>query len=196
METNELDFLIVQSRDWDKEFGRIAKILFNNYSIRSNDKRFDIIEVEFYYDSKEHPDPFIYDKTERNKSRGNLFFHYSGVDITFGDETNNIRGGILIRAIKDGDKYIIGPLKTMMALLNECPRMDSGKEFHFNLEPKNLKDLSSIEPDQPTIRKGLDKTKRDKYEDEATSKYRFIKSREEIEEKSGLTPSQFKQYYG
>lgn len=190
MEVKELDFLKLPSQDWNKEFKRIATDLFCKYSIRANEKTYNILEIEFYYDAPDenHPDHFIYDKTDRNKSIGNWFFHYSGIDLTFGQ--NGTRGGILIRAIKEGEPFTIGPLRTMVALMNEFPSLTSGKDFPLKLSPKTPASVELV--DQPLVRKGLDKTKSIDFPVDAARKYRFTYNRKAMK----LTDSQYEQYFG
>jgi hypothetical protein len=188
---NFSDFLKVAAPHWDSEFKRIASVLFNDYCISANKLEYDILEVEFYYDySPAHKDLFIYKKTDKNKSTGNWFFHLSGVDLTFGDPSKEIRGGILIRAIRrrttDSGKpqYIIGPLRTMLEILNNILPIKENGELKLQLIPKIQ--LVKYSPELMK-RKGLpDKPGSEK-------EYRFVNNLNEI--KDNITPSMFKQYY-
>lgn len=112
----------------------IAQKLFGNYCIKCGNKFFRFIEVEFYYyknekDCKGNFDSPIFKETyPRSKNSGELFFHYSGVDICFQcnfneKEKNNDYGeygGILIRSLLDGNKILAGPLFCANAMLNAC----------------------------------------------------------------------------
>ena len=175
-----LDFLKLRSKDWDEEFERIATTLCNEYLICANERKFSIVDIEFYYYSEtNHPDPFVYQASERNKKMGEWFFHYSGIDITLGEGES--RGGILIRAIKDihTDEYILGPLKSMYVLLNCIPSISTGNPFLLRLEhnPKSQSGKLGKE-----VRIGLDSDKKKKdpgrYQDKA---YRFIAEFETIQ---------------
>ena len=187
------DFLELKGQDWDSEFKRIAGILFNNYKISANKQEYDIVDIEFYYDSPEpelHSDNFIYTKTIRNLTTGNWFFHLSGVDLTFGIGEKNIRGGILIRAIRkhhcriDEKPYIIGSWRTMLELLNNFSPIQNQGILELQLVPKIRGE--HIVP-QSLVRKGIPrKVGFDR-------KYRFVADLNEI--RNHITPSMFKQYY-
>lgn len=119
-------------------FRKIAENLMCNHVIRKGDKRYAIVEIEFYLYSDKHRDYITY---PRNVEEGTWFFHQSGVDLAFKSEDIEINpkysghtivgqtttlkkkpifGGILIRGIyeitedeadtKKG-RYIFGPQK-------------------------------------------------------------------------------------
>jgi hypothetical protein len=186
------DFLYVSSTcaKPDEEFSRIAGVLFNDYSLLANNKEYDFFEVEFYFDSPDHKDNFIYTKTNRNQRTGEWFFHLSGIDLTFGDETKGIRGGILIRAVKcyepddSATKYIIGPWRVMLELLNNIHPILNNGELKLTLVPKAVR--SSYIP-EPMIRKGL--PKKEGY----NNMYRFVASLKELSDK--IPKGMFTQYY-
>ena len=112
----------------------MAKLLFEDYCIKCEDKAFRFAEIEFYYYRKEESSQFNLDGPwnketyPRNKNAGKLFFHYSGADICFQchfdeKEKNNdfaIYGGILIRSLRDGNNILAGPLFCANAMLNSC----------------------------------------------------------------------------
>ena len=123
-------------------FPDIARNLMCNYTIKKGEKRFAIVEIEFYLFSKEHPDYITY---PRKMDAGRWFFHQSGVDISFESDIelitkndkiiykvndNSIFGGILIRGIYDikNKTYIFGPQKCVNAL------WDNFDAFHPSLE--------------------------------------------------------------
>lgn len=133
--TNPLSGLDKDDLDGVKErFHERAKTLFENYGLKCGDKIFRFAELEFYYYKNEESGDNNWDATwnretyPRNKDAGQLFFHYSGVDICFQchfdeKEKNNEYGeygGILIRSLLDGDKIIAGPLFCVNTMLNEC----------------------------------------------------------------------------
>ena len=112
----------------------MAKMLFENYCIKCEDKVFRFAEIEFYYYRKEESSrynldaPWNKETYPRNKKAGKLFFHYSGADICFEchfdeKEKNNdyaIYGGILIRSLRDGNRLLAGPLYCANMMLNSC----------------------------------------------------------------------------
>ena len=197
MDSNlNLDFLKPckqSNQTWEQTFSDIAKELFTNWSILANGTEYEIVEMEFYYDSPldKHLDAFIYDdKQKRNMRFGTWFFHYSGVDITFGDEMQS-RGGILIRGIFDrqGNRYILGPLKTLLELLNGNVPVSSENGITLCLHrvvPSN--DLNMV----ADVRKGLDKSKKEKNNEEAERPYRFVNNIQRIKIED---IKQYKQYY-
>ena len=72
-------------QDIQKRCKKIAKMLFNKHGIKCGNKTFRFAEIEFYYYNKEKEwqDKWNTATYYRNKNAGNLFFHYSGVDICF-----------------------------------------------------------------------------------------------------------------
>lgn len=113
-----------------------------------------ICEVELYYHSKSHPDPFVH-KAKEQKRMLCWYFHrqndkgfkngtYKGLDITYGNE--NVFCGILIRSIMVGCELIEGPCKvvdwiltsmgydSIQNLVNDFPEKDwfpiNGKKAH------------------------------------------------------------------
>lgn len=98
---NNLDFLKVkqQSNDLQAEFKRMAEILFEQFVIiKFDETKYCLADIEFYILARWHQDFYSYGK-EQQKTFGKLWRHYSGLDLTFGDESQNIWGGILIRAV-------------------------------------------------------------------------------------------------
>jgi len=108
MNTKEdLDFLHVRQKsdNLNEEFHRMAKELFESFVfIKMNGSRFCLTDIEFYLLAEWHQDFFTYAKPEQ-KIFGKLLRHNSGIDLTFGIETENIWGGILIRGIIEMDKF-------------------------------------------------------------------------------------------
>ena len=127
--------------DMTAKFEVIANGLMNNFLIRANNKDFRLSEIEFYlYEQGKHEDNHIHSMVLANGNQNesslyqnkmaNWYFHYSGIDLTFGDEKNRY-GGILIRSIvsvSDG-KEIKGPLKLKNYLLNQYNNICSCGEF-------------------------------------------------------------------
>ncbi len=115
-----MDFLkIIQ--ETEKEFENIAKILFDNYAIQTNNALFRLIEIEFYWNSPNHIDNSTYKRKHVNPKSGDWFFHYSGVDIALKNDETGGYGGILIRSLYDIEKktLIKGPMVCAMKLFSE-----------------------------------------------------------------------------
>jgi hypothetical protein len=120
--------MVKSSEGFINHMSNIAKSLLSEYQIRKGEKRYDILEIEFYYFDKDHPDIITYPRTAES---GDWFFHQSGVDLCFKsvvvrnentkddgrqgtiNPENSHFGGILIRAIRRGDGTLfLGPLNT------------------------------------------------------------------------------------
>lgn len=76
-----------------------------------------LVEIEFYFDSQEHPDPFTHRHPEQATS-GRWYFHrigasyrggsFKGLDLTLGDGVAH--GGILIRSLETPSRrVVVGP---------------------------------------------------------------------------------------
>ncbi|MBI2280898.1 MAG: hypothetical protein HYU68_09450 [Bacteroidetes bacterium] len=168
-------------KDMTKKFAEIADKLMNNFVIRANRKDFRLAEIEFYLHEKEkHEDDFIHSKIIKDKPNdsakhqikmGCWYFHYSGIDLTFGDKNNNRFGGILIRSIiplEDEIKPIIGPLKLKNHLLNQYENISQSRDF-LKLIP--IEDKLKQDEIIPMQRVGLGTTGD---EDFRNLKYRFV----------------------
>ena len=97
------------SNDIHKYFSETADLLMNNYVILKRGIEYEIVEIEFYLFTPDHPDVITY---PRNCIAGQWFFHQSGVDLTFAT-TDKQFGGILIRGLREvkGErKQVFGPL--------------------------------------------------------------------------------------
>jgi len=83
-------------------------------------------ELEVYYYSKKHPDPYVHAHPDQLGGENNFYNHGSGLDIVFGrkadNEQDNIYFGVLIRGVKFKSDtnvcYIDGPLCVKDRLLN------------------------------------------------------------------------------
>lgn len=83
----------------NESFGRIAQKLMNDFKLQVADKYYRIIECEFYYHSKNHPDPYVHGHKRQKSTKGEWYFNGSGLDITLADESGF--GCILIRGIAE-----------------------------------------------------------------------------------------------
>ena len=108
-------------------FTSLANEIIKKYCIVCGDKKYRFAEIEFYYYDKnnklfnEEWNHRTYPRT--GKKAGELFFHYSGVDICFDSSFDAGHfGGILIRSLFDEEEnhYITGPLLCANEILNAC----------------------------------------------------------------------------
>jgi 3-methyladenine DNA glycosylase Mpg len=109
--------------DW---ISAIAERLLNGSCLWVGGQAYRLVEIEFYYWSPEHPDPF----THRDPIQfdiGHWYFHrthgvyrggsFKGLDLTFGHD--DASGGILIRGLETADgKLIDGPSLCVDQLLD------------------------------------------------------------------------------
>lgn len=108
-----------------EDFEPLATKIIKDYCIICGAKKYRFAEIEFYYYDK-NSETFnqewnhkTYPRTE--KEAGDLFFHYSGVDICFDSSFGKGHfGGILIRSLFDEEenRYITGPLLCANEILN------------------------------------------------------------------------------
>jgi 3-methyladenine DNA glycosylase Mpg len=98
-------------------FTRIAERLLNRSRLVVRRRPYRLVEIEFYYWSKAHPDPFTHRDPIQFHS-GHWYFHrthgvyrggsFKGLDLTFGQ--GDASGGILIRGLETPDGTLIdGP---------------------------------------------------------------------------------------
>lgn len=129
-------------------FREIAESLLNKCHIESAIGAYRILEIEFYYYNADHPDESTYgyikngskllSRIERHKQAQQMpltwFFHYSGIDISIGSESNP--GGVLIRKIQrigEGGEIFSGPLVVQLELMNQGVSIDGKKNFKLKL---------------------------------------------------------------
>ena len=132
-----------------KWFKSIATLLMNSFAIQTDSNQYRITEIEFYYHDEHHQDLTTYgyiDKTKKYIDRIRRhkeaqyktltwFFHYSGIDLVFGNE--NAPGGILIRAIEKIQPHekVTGPLVVLLELMNQHISADGTKPLVLQLVP-------------------------------------------------------------
>ena len=111
------DFLRV-TEETENEFRNIARKLFNDFAIQKEKLIYRLTEIEFYWSSPTHKDESVYKRIHVDPSRGEWFFHYSGVDIALKNDDGY--GGILIRGICDihSGKSFKGPQVCAMKLFS------------------------------------------------------------------------------
>lgn len=150
------------TRDMTIEFRKIADALLNDFAIKANNKVYRLAEIEFYMHVENiHPDTFIHAKAKNdiNEARENQhkmglwYFHYSGIDLTFGDEKKRY-GGILIRKVIDieNGESINGPLKLKNRFLNNYSTLVNKEPF---LQLIKFKHEVRYPYSQTTFRKNL-----------------------------------------
>ena len=164
-------------------FNDIAKYILGNVAIVINEGKnrtiYYLEEIEFYYNNlpikiiestkgktitdeeknKIHHFSCTY---KRDKKDGQLFWHYSGVDICFQlYMEQNCYGGILIRSVtkEDTDKnreLITGPLRCANEIMNQCVEKENNSIPRVMEVPRydNHYEIRS------TIRQGIENTKR------------------------------------
>lgn len=115
----------------DKEhMSKIANLLINKHVIESGKKKYHIVELEFYYYSKQDPTPDDVTYPRCDKKAGQLFFHYSGMDICFMCDAAKdpaYYGGILVRCVSDGKEFYGGPLVACNEILNAATSNPNGE---------------------------------------------------------------------
>lgn len=116
---------LLSSNDVEGKLKKLAEMLMNEYCIFNGRYWYRLVEIEFYiYDKINHPDTHVYKRDEKNA--GDIFYHYSGMDICFDSKMEDGRfGGILIRSlerISEDDKKIMfgGPLVCKNEVLNSA----------------------------------------------------------------------------
>jgi hypothetical protein len=109
--------LLRASTPLDDWFPRIAQRLLNGCRLIAGRRAHRLIEIEFYWWSAAHPDPFTH-RDPIQYSIGHWYFHrtrgthrggsFKGLDLTFGQGESS--GGILVRGLETPDGALIdGP---------------------------------------------------------------------------------------
>ena len=168
--------LLNEDKLYEKLRKDITKMLMNGYCIDNGQYQYRPIEIEFYiYDENNHPDRHVY---PRDKKAGELFFHYSGMDICFETSLAQGRfGGILIRALERNDKQLFGgPLVCVNEVLNTAKEKCEIKSANTKLDK---------EPVQFGRRVGI-KAFENINDTFYSKEYRFVRA--DINEKSTFAP--------
>ena len=127
----------------ENAYAEIADALINDFVIQKgeNGKLFyHFVELEFYHN--------IIDNTivyPREADALQYFFHKSGVDLTF-LSNNKKYGGILVRAIRNGDKFTNGPYNVVDKLFDVFDARELPKNNYPLIVPKN--EMNRVTPVQ------------------------------------------------
>lgn len=117
-------------------FDRVADQLLRKCLVILDDRTYLLSEIEFYYYSDIHQDPYVHRHPNQLKT-GLWYFHNVGQDLTFGRDGSY--GGILIRGITSTDRshFADGPVKTFEELFNKELAIDDRHVFRvkFSEEP-------------------------------------------------------------
>ena len=131
-----------KSADLQSAFNKAAEMLIQNSILIAGESQYQIKEVEFYFSSEAHKDPYVHSAQYSNVNRqfefGEWYFHrfvtrekYThnrrGLDLTIGNRALNNSGGILIRGLKslaDG-RYIQGPSNGVKEILTQLDSYQS-----------------------------------------------------------------------
>lgn len=82
----------------EKIFWDFADLLLFEYILEIDQKEYSLFDIEFYYYSKEHPDPYVH-RNEKQKSHRYVYQHGSGFDLCFGDDSNGVYFGVLVKGM-------------------------------------------------------------------------------------------------
>lgn len=175
--------MVKSSEGFINHMSDIAKSLLCDYQIRKGEKRYDILEIEFYYFDKNYPDIITYPRTAES---GDWFFHQSGVDLCFKsvvvrDENtkddgrqgtinpeNSHFGGILIRAIRRGDGTLfLGPLNTCYELFDRLNAFGNNDDLMPLIEKRETAKTGEMKNRKRYFKFSSDSTKKK----EASLKY-------------------------
>ncbi len=149
--------------DFQKYFDNMAKYILGNVAICAGGVFYHLAEIEFYYKNAKVNTETFTRTYKRDRKAGQLFWHYSGVDICFSTLDNQQSyGGILIRSmlkeVKEGNEVqyelITGPMRCANELINQCIKSENDKLPFLT--------ISSIKVENDiiaTIRQGVETSK-------------------------------------
>ncbi len=165
---------LVNTSDVQGEFDRLASLILFGCVIKTGAFSYRIVEIEFYFYCKEHPDGFTH---SHEMAPGCWRVHRSGLDITLCGLRQEAYGGILIRSVRDmhSKNFINGPVKVFYELMNHNFAVeDPGVPLQLMTSDK----LFRVEPFEPlkTHRIGIFKPQKQTPLDNAfiDHEYRYI----------------------
>ena len=137
---------LILTDNYMNSFKRIADLLFNEYKLIIGSNKYEITEIEFYYnDGNKHLDKNIHGHDEQ-KNSNTWYIHKKGrggIDITLGNSKHY--GGILIRGIKEHNKngkYIDGPLNVLKEIQKKLNKKNR-EELRYSLKNKKIDEKTS-----------------------------------------------------
>lgn len=111
-----------------EQFKLLAKKLLSEYVIIKGEKTYRIIELEFYFYNKNHPDKAVY---KRIIESGRWYSHLSGIDISF-ESREEYYGGVLIRSLVSSKNEITnGPLSSFIELFRDIDIEGKGENVPY-----------------------------------------------------------------
>ena len=176
-----------EPEDIDYFLTEIAATLQHRIVVRTESKTFRITELEFYYHSRSHPDPYVHKGVEQRKHLHWYFNQASSLDLTLGDQETNSFGGIGLRGLElqdstqtsyntdaaDALKYVSGPQLALRALISSWGSAMLG-ETCLRLE-ENADPTAPTRVPWRTQRVGLKQLAKDDTEQSYLARpYRFI----------------------
>lgn len=167
-----------------QSFDRIANELIHYYALNLQGTLYTFTEIEFYYfDRTLHPDKYSH---KHSYESGKWRFHLQGLDISLGHETEDDQhtsyGGILLRGITTGKRYINGPKRILFHIFETLGDIElTHKEF--GIVPVKNPDVQIYK----SFRKGLS----NRYPDFNDLTYRYYHSIEQWND-SHVSPSEKK----
>ena len=140
------------------DFTEIANIILNSRALLINGEIHSICEIEIYYNSEDHPDPYVHCHPDQ-ATTGTFYFHrsskkegakhkggnYKGMDLSYSCE--GIFCGVLIRSIQtSNNKLITGPCNVVDYILDryEVKSIDELIDFKLMSFVENRRDLLLI----------------------------------------------------
>ena len=115
----------------ENAYADIADALINDFGIQKGKTFYHFVELEFYHNTIDGT--IVY---PRQADALQYFFHKSGVDLTFLSGDNKF-GGILVRAIRNGNKFINGPYNVVDALFDVFDARELPKSNYPFIVPNN-----------------------------------------------------------
>lgn len=143
-------------KEFQEIFDSMAKYILANVGIKAGGVVYGLVEIEFYYRNSLTENIESFRRTYPRKcNAGDLFLHYSGLDICFKTSEDDYKccGGILIRSIINHENGVViaGPLRCANEIINQCYR-DNKKQLPIIVEHKN----STNKGIYATIRQGIE----------------------------------------
>lgn len=108
----------------------ISNSILNDYQLKLNNELWDIIEIEFYFNTPDHKDPYVHKHSTESATvykTGQLRIHGAGIDIAISNSKGSY-GGILLRTIKrsfSNDTNIEGPINVCDAIIRNMGTVEN-----------------------------------------------------------------------